>query len=257
LPNCGHDNEPCVSPRTCCGDRCADLARDTRSCLVCGTACSTVQFCGIAGCSDGIISKVCDSAAATFLKDGLSTDDEQDIRLRDGFLAGCAHKPTVRVVTQEEADTVNGKTGQPYVGSGDMQVIVGGRFGQRLIGYLEDTGATRIYNSFDGNGAQFHLRGDDGGVGTVVVDGKSAQITDHHDWFLVETVVDPTSGTMMFAVDGFNSQGTVAATYFFLNVMLPSLATYDQSYYIYEWTDTNDDGTPGAGDTFTQVTSGR
>ena len=188
--------------------------------------------------------------------DGLDIDDKMDADLRDGMLAHCPDKPTIHMVLQSEATSINPVTGQPVVGSGDLQVIVGGPYGQRLIGYLERTGATRIYGSYEGNGAQFHLRAADGGVGTAVVDVPTATLNEHHDFFLIEMVADPTTSTLMFAVDGFFLYGTIAATWYFNNVMLASLSTFDKSYYIYEWTDVDGDSKPGSADTFALVTSG-
>jgi hypothetical protein len=214
------------------------------------------QFCGRSGCADAIIANACKSAAATFLMDGLDIDDAMDEQLRVGMLANCPDKPTVHMVLQSEATTINPVTGQPVVGGGDLQVIVGGPFGQRLIGYLENTGATRIYYTYDGQVAQFHQRGADGGAGTVVVDAPVGILNAGHDYFLVEMVSDPTTLTLMFAVYGFDVYGTVAGTWYFSNVMLTSLATFDQGYYIYEWSDTDHDSKPSSGDTYTLVTSG-
>jgi hypothetical protein len=100
------------------------------------------------------------------------------------------------------------------------------------------------------------VRSTDGGAGTAAVDAPRATLTPTHSYFLLESVIDPTTNTLMFAIDGFTSEGTVAATWYFVNVMLPSLSTYDQSYYIYEWTNADADPAGSAGDTFRLVTSG-
>jgi hypothetical protein len=254
-PGCGHDGD-CAGTQTCCKDRCAELSRDKDNCLGCGVACSLQQFCGRSGCAEAIMANACKSAVATFLKDGLDIDDAMDEQLRDGMLANCPDKPTVRLVSQTESPTVNPVTGQPVVGSGDLQVIVGGPYGQNLIRYLESTGATRISDTYDGNGAQFHLRGADGGLGTVIVDAPIATLNEHHDFFLVEMLRDPTTSTLVFAVYGFGSSGTISGTWYFTHVILTSLPTFDKSYYIYEWTDSDGDSMPGSADTFDLVTSG-
>jgi hypothetical protein len=100
------------------------------------------------------------------------------------------------------------------------------------------------------------LRGADGGPGTVIVDRPLDTLNEHHDFFLVEMVADPTTSTLMFAVYGFSVYGTIAATWYFSDVMLSSLSTFNQGYYIYEWTDVDGDAKPGIADTFTLVTSG-
>jgi len=38
----------------------------------------------------------------------------------------------------------------------------------------------------------------------VVVDAPIATLNEHHDFFLVEMVADPTTSTLMFAVYGFS-----------------------------------------------------
>jgi hypothetical protein len=248
LPNCGHDNE-CPDGLTCCDDRCADLTRDHSACLACGTMCAADQFCASTGCVKGTLASVCTSAHVTFLKDGLNVDDAQDDVLSAALVAGCTTKPAVTTVKQEDAGTINPKTGQPFVGGGNMQVVVGGPFGQSLIRYLDMAGVTPIYSTYD-NGEQFRLRS--GGTPPVNVTGS----TDVQDWFIIETVVDPTSGTLMFAIDGFQLQGTTAGVWYFANHILPSLSSYTDSYYVFEWNDVDGDKQPSSADTFTQVTSG-
>ena len=255
LPSCGHDND-CPGGFTCCGDRCADLARDHRDCLACGTACASDQFCASDGCRGATLANVCDSAKATFLMDGLPIDDQQAPVLSAALVAGCTNKPTVRSTTQDSAGTINPKTGQPVVGSGDLQVVVGGPYGQLLIRYLDGAGETPIYTTGDTTGTQFRARNPDGGTGAPVVDAPASTLTDSHDFFLIETVADPSTGTLMLAIDGFLAPGTVAGIWYFSNVMLPALSTFTAGYYVYEWTDGDGDKQPSSGDTFKLITSG-
>jgi hypothetical protein len=81
-------------------------------------------------------------------------------------------------------------------------------------------------------------------------------LNEHHDFFLVEMLRDPTTSTLVFAVYGFGSSGTISGTWYFTHVILTSLPTFDKSYYIYEWTDSDGDSMPGSADTFDLVTSG-
>ena len=83
-------------------------------------------------------------------------------------------------------------------------------------------------------------------------------LTDHHDYFLLQLSVEPTSGTLCFNAHGFFAAGTQAAPWYFTNVIFPSLPTYTDSWYIVEWTDgANQDGVPGPTDTFTLIGHGR
>jgi hypothetical protein len=232
------------------------LSRDYRNCLACGVECAADQFCGNAGCRPAVIASVCDSANVTFLLDGLSVDEATVPTLSAGIVAGCSPTPAVRSVTQAVAGTINAITGRPVVGSGDIQVVVGGPYGQRLIRYLEATGVTAVYNTYDGSTAQYNVRGANGGAPTVVVNATAAALTDGHSYFVIEMVPDPSTGTLAFALYGFTSPGTVAATYYFLNEMLPARATFDKSYYVYEWTNVDADLQPSSADTFHLVASG-
>jgi len=252
-PNCGHD-EDCGTTGTCCTDRCAEVAHDYKNCLACGNACAADQFCGTSGCVTATLSSVCASATATFLLDGLSVDEATVPSVRDAFIATCSPSTTPVTAPQASAGTINATTGQPVVGSGNLQVVVGGTFGQRLMSYLESSGLTAVFNSYVGTTAQFSVR-DDSGT-TVVVTAPESVLTDSHSYFVIETVVDPATGTLTLATYGFTSPGTAAAAWYFVNQVLPSVDTFDASYYVFEWTDEDADLAPSAQDTFTLVVSG-
>lgn len=240
----------------CCGDRCAVVARDHNACLACGTVCGATEFCGPTGCLRGVIAKVCDSPVATFLLDGLEVDDQLAPVVSAGLTAGCPTAITARTLPQITAGTINGTTGQPVVGGGDMQVVLGGPYGQSLIRYLDAEGVTAVFNSSNSQRARFQYRNQDGTPGAFVVDEPQSAVTPAHDYFLVETVVEPVTGTLMFAIHGFQANGTLAGVYHFLNTMLPARATYDKSYYVYEWTNADSDPSAGAGDTYNLLASG-
>ena len=81
-------------------------------------------------------------------------------------------------------------------------------------------------------------------------------MTAHHDYFLLELSVEPISGTLCFFGYGMLSQGTIAAGYYFQSTIVPALSTYTDAWYVYEWTDTNNDSVPNAGDTFALTAHG-
>jgi hypothetical protein len=252
-PSCTHD-EDCPGAATCCTARCAELAHDYQNCLACGNACSADQFCGNSGCVTATVASICAADTATFLLDGLSVDEATVPSVRDAYVATCSPATTPVTAPQASAGTINATTGRPVVGSGNLQVVVGGTFGQRLMSYLESSGLTAVFNSYVGTTAQFNLRGESGT--SVVVTAPEDVLTDSHSYFLIETVVDPATGTLTLATYGFTSQGTAAAAWYFVNEMLPSLETFDSSYYVFEWTDEDADLTPSAQDTFALLASG-
>jgi hypothetical protein len=138
-----------------------------------------------------------------------------------------------------------------------MLVVAGGPFGQLLVKYLETTaGITPIYNFYDSTVNQFRSRGPgDAGADPLLVNAMQSEITDSHSFFMIEMVIDPASGTLVFIVYGSNAAGTLAATWYFSEKMLPARATFDKSWYIYEWTDGDADKTPSDGDQFKLVAS--
>src|SRR5262249_48471316 len=159
------------------------------------------QFCGNTGCHTATIANLCESATATFLLDGLSVDEATVPLVHDGFVATCSPSTTPKTVAQASAGTVNPTTGRPVVGSGNLQVVGGGTYGQKLMNYLESSGLTAVYNTYDGSTAQFNVRS--GGGSTVVVNATAAQLTDSHSYFVIETVADPATGTLTLGTYGF------------------------------------------------------
>jgi hypothetical protein len=156
-------------------------------------------------------------------------------------------------VSQSVATEINTTTGQPVAGAGDLLVAVGGDSAQRLVNYLEDSRTTLVYNEYDGLNTLWFKRRD--ANNTVIATITMSTLSPTHDYFLVEVVPDPVSGTFSLVLYGLDGPGTRAAAYFFANTMLPSIATYTQSWYLYEWLGANAAG-PGPGDTFTPLASG-
>jgi hypothetical protein len=66
------------------------------------------------------------------------------------------------------------------------------------------------------------------------------------------------SGTLSLIGYGACSggHGTLAAAWFYANVILPNSASYPDSWYVFDWVDSNNDGAPSGGDTFTPLAQG-
>ncbi len=242
---------------TCCDGRCVDVTRDVSHCGACGGAgspntCGGAQFCGTSGCNEATIANVCDNALVTAVQDGIGPDDQAALALAQTLAAGCDPAPATRTVGEVTTDVLNPNTGRPVVGGGEVLVIGGGPFGQNVMAYLESQRIAPVYS--EAVGSDFRLvRSSDGLVlGSI----PSASSTASHDLLLIEVVRDPASGTFLLVAYGFNGTGTNAAVWYLANVMVPGpLSTYDQRYYVIEWTD-DGDLAPDAGDTFTLITSG-
>jgi hypothetical protein len=67
----------------------------------------------------------------------------------------------------------------------------------------------------------------------------------------MQVVRDPATGTLAFNVAGFAASGTAAGAWYFQNAMVPSIATFTKSWYVYEWTDGGGNQMPDGSDTFT------
>jgi hypothetical protein len=256
-PRCGGAGAACTGAFVCCNEHCVDTTLDPKHCGACGTTCAALQFCANASvppvCRSSILAHVCDAKRATFLLDGLQADQEATVVVHGAIMARCAPPPMAATVSQSVSTAINPITGQPVLGGGELLVAVGGDSAQRLVNYLEDSGTSRVYNEYDGLNTLWFKRRD--ASNTILATVTRTTLTPTHDYFLVEVVLDPISGTLSLVLYGLDSPGTKAAAYYFTNTMLPSIATYTQSWYLYEWMGTNSGGA-GPGDTFTLLASG-
>src|SRR5262249_5303787 len=109
--------------------------------------------------------------------------------------------------------------------------------------------STKIYfDAPDGINFFWKKRSDN----SVVAQMPGAKCSPGNDQFISELVTDPISGTLSLIGYGACSggRGTLAAAWYYANVMLPSSASYPDSWYIIGWADADGDGTPSAGDSF-------
>ncbi len=78
------------------------------------------------------------------------------------------------------------------------------------------------------------------------------------DMFMIEVFMDGSGRYMMFCY-GFGWKGTYASGKYFHTTIYPNLNSYDVSWIIVKWDDTNLDGfvnAPSDGDTYTIIASG-
>jgi len=73
---------------------------------------------------------------------------------------------------------------------------------------------------------------------------------------VIQAVRDPATGTLVLVAYGWDQAGTTAAAWFFANVMMPSLSSYTDTWYVYEWTDQGADSMPGSAAEFRLIQSG-
>jgi hypothetical protein len=120
------------------------------------------------------------------------------------------------------------------------------------VTYVESTGVSRVYFEQTASNFAFINRS----TGSPIVDVPTTSLTASHDYFLIEAMRDPPSGTYCLFANGFYAPGTIAGTWYFTNVVLPQRLTETISWAVVEWTDVNGNQIPDSADTFTIIASG-
>ena len=249
-PTCNSDSD-CASGETCCNSAyCSDLAKDPQNCGACGVACSAQQFCSGSACADAVVKNVCANAHATTVFDELDADDDAGARVGSAIVANCG-SIQLDSVTQGASGTMDPSSGRPLTGPGDTYVAAGGEFGQKAVAYMNATRDAPVFTVADGTSASFVRTSD----GSTIVQAAVSNLTAHHDYFVIYAAAEPVSGTLVFAVYGFYAPGTAAGAYWFQSQPASAFSSMTKQYYVYEWTDTNNDGAPNAADTFTLLAS--
>jgi len=91
--------------------------------------------------------------------------------------------------------------------------------------------------------------------GGVIAQADPATISPAHDVFVVQLVRTP-SGALVLNAAGIFGPGTSAAAWYLVHTMLPQRPQLSYAWYVVDWSDTDGDGLPSAGDTWTVLDSG-
>ena len=233
----------CLVGLDCCDGTCRDLSRNPAQCGACG--CPSGQFCSESACLAASLGNVCANPRATVVLDGLSLDDQAGLKLASALSTGCSPAVQVSQVLQADAGFL-AEDGRPDLGPGETFVAPGGGFGQRGVRYLDQAELSPVGVTADATGLVFFGRAS----GQTIAREDFTNLTDHHDLFVLEMVVEPVSGTLCLAAYGLMGPGTVAAAWLLENQVLPARASYSKSWYVFEWSDTNLDFLPNAADSF-------
>jgi hypothetical protein len=244
-------SDGCSTGLTCCGTHCVDAKTDSAHCGACGTACAAGQFCGVSGCADSTVAGVCSIAKITIVLDGQDGNAVPARTIAAGLKASCVPTPTVREVSQDMPDAVNATSGRPVAGGDELLIASGGSFFARLTSYVSTAPVAPIYGILNGDKLEFRKHATD----EVVDSDPYAGAHTAEDKFVIQFMREPTSGSLILNAQGFWQAGTTAAAYYFVNVMLPNLATETKSWYVVKWVDGNANMLPDAGE-FTPVMSG-
>jgi hypothetical protein len=193
----------------------------------------------------------------TFTLNGASIDDAFAPVLAAMFASTCPSQPATVMVAETASSAVNPVTAQPVAGAGDVIVEIGGPYTSNVAKYVESHGLTRVYDTTpDGIVVGFYAHSSDGGADPEVLVAPISSFNANRDFFKIEMVVDPVSGSRIFQVYGIYAPGTIAAAWFFEHRVLPNLSAYPLRYYVYEWTHGDGGTNPGPSDSFNLVASG-
>jgi hypothetical protein len=241
----------CLGTMTCCGGWCTDVTKDPRNCGSCGNPCMPAQFCTGASCDDAILKNLCGNAHATVVLDPYVPDNEAGTMFGAGLAAECV-PPVMMRTTPQDSGVALSPTGRPMTGPGDTLIAGGGFFGQVGVDYMEKNKVAPLALGTDGTNSWIL----DNKTGASIVMIPTTMLSASLDYFALEVSVEPKSGTLCFFGFGMLVPGTGAAGYYFQNNVAPHLAMFPDAWYVYGWTDTDNNGVPSAGDTFTRISQG-
>jgi hypothetical protein len=176
------------------------------------------------------------------------------VRDDEATRAALASLESCSVETREATKNVvnNNETGQPFI-RGELLVAFGGDFFQKIVSYAETNHIAPVHSVYDQTNKlwQFRLTSND----QLIAELPSSQVDGNHDLIVIETVRDPVTGIPMLLGYGIGVSGTAAAAWYFTNVMMPSLTSYTNSWYVFEWVNADDAGPTSVGE-FSMKTSG-
>ncbi len=273
--NCGACGITCGAGQACCNSQCKALTTRT-DCGGCGVVCGVDQFCDGTSCKTQTFPNFCANQNVVAIRDGIPLDNAATVVLASTIQQYCSASTQLTFADDTDPTVVDQATGALLLGGGYTVVTAGGPFPNLPVKWLERTQkVTKVYFASNLQGSEFYFKqrlAADAGVPdpTLVTRAQSAcsqaqgdggTLGAHQDVFLLELATDPASGTLALIGYGLCSpgNGTQAAAWYWANVMLPNRASYPDSWYLYEWTDSNRDGQPSAPgtDTWTMLHSGR
>lgn len=253
--DCGACGVTCSTTQGCCGAQCIAL-NTLQNCGACGNACGPDQFCDGIACRNQVFPEFCANTKVYAIRDGNAPDDTATNMLASTILQYCSSQTHVEYGPQTNPAWVDQDAGTLLLGGGSTVVTAGGPFPNKPVKWLERTRqVTKVY--FDTNKIDtfyFKKRSDS----SVLVTRLQSWCTPNRDVFVVELATDPISGTLALVSYGLCSgDGTQTGAWYWANVMLPNRNQYTDSWYLYEWTDTNTNGQADSTDTYTKLGSGR
>ena len=248
----------CTAECECCGTaKCVTTSTSALHCGACGQACEGTAFCAASACVPIASSNLCENALVYVVSGELGDLSVEDPAHTPDAASASAHAAalsaecggTPEFVPQAKPGILDPCTDAPLLGEGRTIVLTGGNATQRLARYLDAHDLSPLRFDWDdaGNKLSFRSRG-----GTALGTWPLSSLTPHHDFFVVALVPDPATGALVLHVYGLGEEGTPAATWYFINKLLPEITAGTRSWQRYlfaEWTD-DGDGIKNAADTY-------
>ena len=200
----------------------------------------------------------CDNKNVYVIYDGITRDNTAADLMASTITANCPPDVIVHTGNQTDPTLVDQTTGQPLGGNGVTYVLGGGPFPSKPLKWLETHAATSrrststppTASTSTGASAPTHRR-------SRSLPGS--QCSTHADQFITELVTDPMSGTLSLIGYGActGGHGTLAAAWYYANVMLPNRAELPrQLVRVRAGPTPTATRSPNAGDTFTVLAHG-
>lgn len=136
-----------------------------------------------------------------------------------------------------DGDDYLGKDNRPLL---DGHIITfGGRIANRLVTYFEDSGMALV--GYEWNGTHHMFKRLDNGLLLYAIDGATLNPSEK-DYFVFQ--IYKNGDYLVFSEWGICAEGTYAGGACFIDIVYPNIENYEDSVYIFSWTDINSDGTP-------------
>jgi hypothetical protein len=194
---------------------------------------------------------LCVATRITAIRGGVIPDDTMATNLAQTIAATCTPAPAVRTVGEGDPGILDPTTSRPLLAVDDLGIEAGGGANQMVIGYLfaADTPLT-----FSDSGTRVVIK--ERASGTALVDQPTSAYNVSHDVAVIMLTYEPIGGATVLSLVGRAAKGTAASGYWFSNILIPTISTANQRWYVLDWVDSDSNSMPSAADTYTIIAMG-
>jgi hypothetical protein len=179
----------------------------------------------------------------TALLNGAPVDDDAGVSMTRALVSSCPGTVTPFAASQFDAGVLDAVTGEPLT-TGQLLCAAGGSFFHRSIQWMERNNLAHVRDTSPSL-MHYELQLRDGGV---VATGPASSLSPTHDILVIQLQRTP-SGSVVANAGGFFAEGTVAAAWYFNNVIVPMRVGMSTPFFVLDWTDMGPPG-PDATDLF-------